>query len=173
MDFISYINSLPAAKREKAEKICADIFNSGWEDLSVPVKFDDCREVISCDETYAQIANDLWDCFSCVIGWTDEDRVTHHDICFCRPMAWHGTLQGIHPAAQRPLGVLFVSILRVGAFGFVVDESVLHANYVAEKLNIGAGKTSAEIAALINGVKRALAELKNAKTERPETVPEA
>lgn len=116
------------------------------------VNTDTWGEVVNGPDTVRTIVDGLTNGWPVVIGWTD-GRVTHHDVLFTIVRDIHGQLQGIHPVAQRiPSSILFVSVMRVGAFGFVMEHGAkFDDRYVAEKLGIG-GATAEALAALINDV---------------------
>lgn len=46
---------------------------------------------------------------------------------------------------------MFVSIMRIGAFGFLID-SEKHSGYIGEKLNLGDNITTEKLIELINGI---------------------
>lgn len=109
---------------------------------------DSYGEVLNGPGTYAEIVEDVGYGASALVGWTD-GLGTHFDILFTR-----------RPACPNPANIqggvragdLFVSIMRVGAFGFEINGLVKHHGYVAEKLHLGDGPTSERVADLINGV---------------------
>lgn len=113
---------------------------------------DEYGEVINGKETYEDIASNIGDREPLLFGWTD-GQGTHFDIlivyrAYCENSA---SLQG----GIRPSD-LFVSIMRVGAFGFEVNDLVKHPGYIAEKLGVrldwGLGTTAKALADLITGV---------------------
>lgn len=116
------------------------------------VNTDAWGEVVNGPDTVRTIVESLTVGWPVIIGWTDE-RATHHDVLFAIVRDIHGPLQGIHPVAQRiPSSILFVSVMRVGAFGFVMERGTkFDDRYVAEKLGVG-GATADALAALINDV---------------------
>lgn len=116
------------------------------------VNTDAWGEVVNGPDTVWMISQSLKAGCSAVVGWTD-GRITHHDVLFTLAGDIYGRLQGIHPAAQRaPSRILFVSVMRVGAFGFVMERGTKFDNrYVAEKLGVG-GATAEALTALINDV---------------------
>lgn len=90
----------------------------------------------------------------CIIGWTDE-QLTHYDILFTLSPFQAGLLQG----GMRGPGNLYVSIMRLGSFGFAVrtqSPGRLTSGYVGEKLNVSCKLTSQKLSELINGVMDAL-----------------
>jgi hypothetical protein len=122
----------------------------------VVCKFDEWREVINAPETYREIAENVREFGASCVGWTDDRRVTHYDVLFAvGPI--HGTLQGIHRLAQRDRHLLFVSVFRLGAFAFEIEDIPLHPSYISEKLNISAPE---DLATLINGVRAMLANMR-------------
>lgn len=116
------------------------------------MKYDTYGEVVNHPDTYAEIAQNLKEGSSVLVGWTDSD-MTHFDVLFTTNTVGFGTFQG----GVRETD-LFVSIMRRGAFGFEIDHEDTHAGYYDEKLGGGMGSTSEALAELINGVKK---ELKN------------
>jgi hypothetical protein len=120
------------------------------------MKFDEYGEVINHEDTYNWIANDLTEGLKPVlVGWTDQNG-THLDILFTFWTKKYGTnIQGgISPSD------LFVSIMRVGAFGFEVTDEGTHQSYYDEKLSGRFGtlgiECSDKLAELINGVRKAI-----------------
>ncbi len=112
---------------------------------------DEYFEVINGEETYKEIASELKLNANVMIGWTDEHG-SHLDILFSLNVKKEGNWQG--GLSQNDL---FVSIMRVGAFGFRVGEIDTHYSYYGEKLYLGAvSLTTKKIAELINGVKKEL-----------------
>ncbi len=119
------------------------------------MKLDEYGEVLNSPETFESIAVILQQVGSCLIGWTDEEG-THFDILF----TWRvgnvpsfGTLQGGVKGSD-----LFISIMRIGSFGFELKNSDTDGGYYEEKLvrNMNLGSTREAIAELINGVKKYL-----------------
>lgn len=125
------------------------------------LKQDEYGTVLNSPSTYKYIAHILNEMGSILIAWTDQ-RGTQLDIMFTKfqvPM-----LQKVGPVQGGLLGNdLFVSIMRMGAFGFEIDHDNTFAGYYEEKLamRISLGSTADELAKLINGVKKEL--LKNGK----------
>lgn len=112
------------------------------------MRTDDYGEVINGPETYKDIATELQGGHSVLIGWTDQAS-THYDVLFTRGALKYGTIQG---GLQR--GDLFVSVMRIGAFGFEVHAGPsLHPSYVSEKLFIHNLVTATALTELIEGVK--------------------
>lgn len=107
-------------------------------------------EIINGEDTYREIATDLRESGRCLVGWTDQDS-THLDILFVYRSPKYGTVQGGVQGSD-----LFVSIMRRGAFGFSVSEPDTAPAYYDEKLGGGLNATSIQLAALVNGVKKAL-----------------
>lgn len=107
-------------------------------------------EVINGEDTYKTIAKNLSYEIPTLIGWTDE-RATHYDILFTCGANKNGYIQGGIRAND-----LFISIMRIGAFGFkfkTYEEK--HPSYIAEKLFNGRLDSSVEkVTELINGVIR-------------------
>lgn len=124
--------------------------------LSDLLDFDDYGILKNGPKTYAGIATLLKSGQSVATGWTS-DPSTMLSLVLTSSALLVTEIQGIHPAAQTPRldHILFVSVLRCGAFGFVntVDRRTdLHPDYVAEKLGIGRGVTATALAELINGI---------------------
>lgn len=114
------------------------------------MKKDTYEEVINHQETYDDIAF-LLKTQSVCIGWTDQAG-THLDILFSLGAKVDGHLQG-----GVQMYDLFVSIMRVGAFGFKIEKQDTHPGYYGEKLGIGYNTTTEKLAELINGVKKSIA----------------
>lgn len=113
------------------------------------LNYDEYGEVINGELTYAAIAQHLIH-GSAIIGWNDEE-FTHYDILFTLMPFKAGMLQGgLHQGRN-----LFVSIMRVGAFGFDIARPDTHPSYYAEKLGLDS-TTAGKVADLINGIKREL-----------------
>lgn len=116
------------------------------------MNYDSYGEVINGNETYRGIAEELESNAVCV-GWTDQDG-THLDILFTLKPLGYGTFQG----GIAPRRDLFVSIMRVGAFAFEINDMDTDPGYYAEKLARGNffGSAATALADLINGVRREL-----------------
>lgn len=106
---------------------------------------DEYGEVINGEKTYKEIAYQLKSGKSIIIGWTDENY-THYDVLFSLNVEKEGNLQ--HGLRWTDL---FVSIIGIGAFGFVVDGSK-NSGYIGEKLNLGNNITTEKLTELINGI---------------------
>lgn len=121
------------------------------------------KEIINGADTYKTIANMLLENGSILVGWTDQ-AATHVDILFvydtaCQVSNYLTIQRGIRPSD------LFVCIMSRGAFGFEIDNTNTSAGHYAEKLNLdGWGSTVEALAELINGVKKAIPEAQNEKT---------
>lgn len=102
-------------------------------------------EVINGEKTYKEIAYLLKCGNSVIIGWTDEEG-THFDILFSLNVVKEGTLQG-----GLRWNDLFVSIMRIGSFGFLTD-SEKESGYIGEKLGLGNNDTTVKLTELINGI---------------------
>jgi len=113
------------------------------------MNIDEYNEVINGQATYDGIANVLRSGNSMIIGWSD-GKGTHFDILFTlKPSGVEGNLlQGGVKSRD-----LFVSIMRLGAFGFKVG-TIADAYYYEEKLAGGRslGSTSTDLATLINSL---------------------
>lgn len=104
------------------------------------------QEVINGEDTYKIIAGLLSSGLPVFIGWTDEKH-THYDILF----TYGPDSIGVHQCGLK-FDDLFVSIMRIGAFGFKID-SLKEPGYVAEKLFLGRLDESVEaLTELINGI---------------------
>lgn len=104
---------------------------------------------VNADDTFADIAAIVSKRRPLLIAWTD-GRGTQHDVLFTLLPLRIGPIQGglLHGG-----GELFVSVMRVGAWGFRLERTgPLHQNYVAEKLGVSEGPTAEAMAALISGV---------------------
>ena len=102
-------------------------------------------EVINGENTYKEIAYLLKSGHSVIIGWTDE-KYTHYDILFSLNVVKEGILQG-----GLRWNDLFVSIMRIGCFGFLTD-SKKESGYIGEKLGLGDNITTEKLTDLINGI---------------------
>lgn len=114
---------------------------------------DDYSEVTNSEETYSEIANLLESGAAAFIGWTDGEG-SHFDILFIYRVMGFDTHQG----GVRPID-LFVSIMRVGSFGFEVEHSDTDWGYYDEKLGSAfkfGETTGKKLAELINGIKKKL-----------------
>lgn len=108
-------------------------------------------EITNGEATYGAIAEALTGIGAIIIGWTDGDGI-HYDILFTRFPLFEGTIQG-----GTEQDYLFVSIMRVGAWGFRVDlPQSLHENYVKEKLGVQGDAEAKALVELIEGVKARL-----------------
>lgn len=109
-------------------------------------------EIVNGEETYKKIAGLLSERIPVFIGWTD-DKSTHYDILLTSVAKSFGVRQSGLKATD-----LFVSVMRIGAFGFKTD-SLKEPGYVAEKLFRGRLDESVEsLTELINGIIRELEE---------------
>ena len=108
---------------------------------------DEYGEIINGPNTYTEIAKQLQNGISVIIGWTDE-KMTHYDILFTG-----GAYKEKDNFLQRGLRgtELFVSIMSWGAFGFDTN-TFKEKGYVAKKLNLGINETSEKITELLNGI---------------------
>lgn len=111
-------------------------------------------EIINGKETYQDIAKNLKNKGSIIIGWTDGE-FTHLDILFS-----YRVTRVKDNVLQRGLRWtdLFVSIMGIGAMGFITDHEKTPA-YIAEKLNTGNNITTEKLTELINGIIQALKEV--------------
>lgn len=107
---------------------------------------DSWGEVVNGDATYDEIASQLNSGKAVLIGWTDGEG-THFDILFTRNPVGIGNYQG---GVRR--SDLFVSIMRVGSFGFEVNGLVKFPGYIEEKMTHRLGSTAQHLADLINAV---------------------
>lgn len=112
------------------------------------VSYDDWREVMNSDQTYEEVARILRSGTPVVLGWTDGGG-THLDVLFAWRARQYGSLRG----GLRAGTDLFVSVMRIGAFGFEAPgNGPSHVNYISSKL----GSTTDALADLINGVRQRL-----------------
>lgn len=114
------------------------------------MKDDGFGEVFNDSDTFKHIAHDLKDNTSVIIGWTDDEN-THYDILFTYKAKSYGILQGGIAGDY-----LFVSIMRLGSFGFDVVAKDTSPEYYGEKLFVSGIETQKKLADLINGVKKQL-----------------
>lgn len=120
------------------------------------MNLDEYGEVINGDDTYETIATYVRFGRPVIIGWTDQHG-THFDILFNRinPGGKYGNnFQG----GIKPYGDLFVSIMRMGAFAFEIENDDTHPGYFNDKLGGMLGTSAEKIAELINNVKLRLKE---------------
>lgn len=117
--------------------------------FSPDIDYDEYGEVINGPRTAAAIAMHLLHGGSALVGWNDGEA-THFDILFTLEPFKSGIVQGgLHSGRN-----LFVSIMRIGAFGFDVSRPDTHPSYYAEKLHLdGPNVTTEKLAELINGIK--------------------
>ena len=112
------------------------------------------NEVINSEETYKQIAQDLIDNNSVLIGWTDEG-CDHRDILFTyRPIKYGYVQRGIKS------NYLFVSIMSMSCMAFSVENGIKANGYIKEKLCLSENNCDDKICDLINGVIKYLLEVK-------------
>lgn len=105
-------------------------------------------EVVNDPESFKEIAEEIKGGGQCVFGWTDENG-THYDLLLStQPQYLGGGLQGGVSAYTD----LFVSVMRVGAFGFEINDLWKSPGYVAEKLRMASDVSTEKLAELINGV---------------------
>lgn len=110
---------------------------------------DQYGEVINGKKTTEAIVDLIDDHGSLVIGWTDEEG-THYDILFTLGTNIKGAVQGGLKSTY-----LFVSIMRVGAFGFKCGcES--SPEYYSEKLGVSGEETLIKLSQLLNSVRMVL-----------------
>lgn len=115
------------------------------------MKKDKYGEIINHKDTYLCIVINLKLFGKVLIGWTDK-KGTHFDILF----GLHSIIFGTNIQGGIEKTDLFVSIMRVGAFGFEIQKKDINYLYIKEKLNIMSDTTAKKIAELINGVKKEL-----------------
>lgn len=122
------------------------------------MNFDAWNEVTNGEETYNEISAFLGSGNGPVlIGWTDEES-SHLDVMFSIVNIKVGNIQGIHPAAPIVGGMLFVTIMRIGAFAFAIHDGPLSSDYVGEKLGTGENNpTTDALTKLINEIISGLA----------------
>lgn len=115
------------------------------------MKLDIYGEVINHKNTYQDIAQKLKTHGRILIGWTDGEG-SHFDILFVlNPDIAGSNIQGGIRQTD-----LFVSVMRMGAFGFESFDMDTHYNYIGEKLNLGGSLSAMKLTELINGIKKEL-----------------
>lgn len=122
------------------------------EEYAAVMNVDDYLEVVNGRKTFEFIAGVLRKerCF--VTGWSAENSM-HLDIMFTLRPRQGGFLN----RGCSGLTDMFVSIIGVGCWGFKIDETYIHPNYVNEKFTIKFDlTTSIKVAELINGVRKLL-----------------
>ena len=117
------------------------------------MKLDEYAEVINHKNTYQDIAQKLKVYGRILIGWTDQEG-SHFDILFVlNPDIVGSNIQG-----GIGQGDLFVSVMRMGAFAFIIKNEDTHYNYIGDKLHFSANNiTTIKLGELINGIKKELA----------------
>ena len=134
------------------------------------MKHDAYGDVINAEETYKTIAAVLKNGRPMLIGWTDE-MGSHYDILFTyKPASSLGQilngvwiedvfLSGSFQGGIKPSD-LFVSIMRLGCFGFEVENLDTDWHYYSEKLGGRFNEPTGEkLAELINGIKEYLVDV--------------
>lgn len=115
------------------------------------MKRDKYGVVINTKENCKSIAKIVLENGSILISWTD-GLGSQLDILF--------TLLFYPPIGNPQGGIqsnyLFISIMRMGAFGFGVEDAKTTGGYYSEKLGIKSGATANKLADLINGVRKEL-----------------
>jgi hypothetical protein len=108
--------------------------------------------IINDPLTYSGIAVALNEHGAVLIPWTDE-MGTQYDILFTRPgTRWFVISPSIVQGGIRNSD-LFISIMRVGSFGFQMGGES-HVSYYEEKLHLPPGdRTNLKLAELFNGVR--------------------
>jgi hypothetical protein len=132
-----------------AEKIAQDFGDSLGDEI---IKLNFCPagfgDVVEGPLTEKAIAAELKATNVCIVGWNDQ-QATHHDVLFTLKPRHFGNLMG----GLRAEEYLFVSIMRIGAFGFsVYREKPLDPDYVNEKLGGLGDLVKQRLTNLINGV---------------------
>jgi|SRR6266496_3444993 len=102
------------------------------------------------EQTYLAIAKEIQS-YPMVIAWTDNEGSQLDVLLVLRPRQV-GFLQG----GVRGSTDLFVSIMRLGAFGFDTGITDTHPSYIGEKLRLGDNVTTDKLTELINGIRRYL-----------------
>ena len=116
------------------------------EILAEDYNVDEYGEIINGELTYKTISNKLLVKGDCLIGWSNESGL-HFDILFMYQTTFAGAnIQG----GIRPTD-LFISVMRIGSFGFQIDNHK-SPKYIAEKLSIYGKSTAEKLTELINGV---------------------
>jgi len=121
------------------------------------MKLDKYGTALNDIETFKTIALKLknYSCF--LMAWTDEAG-TQLDILFTLDPNFDSENIGLVQGGVRQ-NDLFVSIMRMGAFGFEVKNDTTHGGYYSEKLSVKGGEMSEKLGELINGVKKELKKL--------------
>lgn len=116
------------------------------------IRQDEYDTVLNHDETFATLAALLRTDYCVVFAWTD-GHGTQLDILMAYTPVQFGHLQrGMNSSTD-----LFVAVSSFGMFGFELNGLEKFPGYVGEKLGLGGhNETTAELAALINGVCREL-----------------
>lgn len=117
------------------------------------IKLDEYDTVLNHNDTFETLAAILRTDNSVVFAWTDEQGTQLDILMVIKPIQF-GHLQG----GMSTNTDLFVGVSRFGMFGFELNGLEKYPTYVGEKLGLGkeTNPTTAELAALINGVCREL-----------------
>lgn len=111
---------------------------------------DSWGEIINGEKTFKEIAKNLKEKKSCIIGWTDE-KYDHRDILFTYRPIKYGTLQrGLNLNSH-----LYVSIMSFSSMGFLIEwktDNRKDNGYIMEKLRLYDNPCDIKICELINGV---------------------
>lgn len=122
--------------------------------------YDKYGEVINSQETYRNIAIDLCDRKSVIIGWTDGEY-DHRDILFTYRVKKYGNLQ-----RGMRWSDLYVSIISHNSYGFLIEidtDNRKDKGYIKEKLRLHDNDCDDKICELVNGVIHELDVLENDK----------
>ena len=120
-----------------------------WSDVNLMKGYD--FEVKNGPKTFKTVAETIQTTGSCMVGWTDEGD-THLDVLFTYRPEFKGKIQG----GIRPSSYLFISIMRMGAFGFRMDLGPIEHGYINEKLGPLGSPTAEKLTELINAVRKNL-----------------
>jgi len=121
------------------------------------MNYDSFDTVINGEDTYEETARVLLRDGKIVYPWTDE-KETQLDILFTyQPTTCFEYGLNCHMQGGVRVTDLFVSIMRVGAFAFQIDNNDSSPEYIAEKFRHHKNYTIEKLTDLINGVRKEIA----------------
>lgn len=121
------------------------------------MNYDGYDTVINGEDTYKETARILLEEGKMVYPWTDE-RETQFDILFTyQPTTCFEYGLSSHMQGGVRVTDLFVSIMRLGAFAFQIDDNDSSPEYIAEKFCCQKTYSIEKLADLINGVRKEIA----------------
>jgi len=94
---------------------------------------------------------------SVIFAWTDQEG-TQLDILLTYKTGFSPSNISLLQDGVRH-NDLFVSIMRMGSFGFEISHDDTFPSYYAEKLGLGGEATAEKLAVLLNGIKRELVKI--------------